>query len=388
MHGHTGVVVRAIGMIALADALNDRIDLDRIDTLGAPRQRAADVVARAGADDQDVAERLAARVAIEHVRQRIGWKWRVPRLHLLMADQVDADQRGARAGSRRGNTATTSLARRRCRLRHRERTTPARQARPATRAAPSAARTQEIGEAQRARSRTTMIGESSHERARREQDDARDAAEDVHRVGLEPVGQFRQRAAQLLSRARPSSTRSPGRSSRRATRSASTKRRRDRSPGYSTPKNTICGDAWLPTSMTLFDVRRCHSTRCALPRPMHQHPRRPRQEIHCRLAARQPTAMPRMHASSTVLVKNVRNKTCEGNQRMQVSSRKSVSRLIRNKSSFILRSGLDTLYANSTPRNATADPVWFAHRFRGRRRSRSRGVHRGGAGVRPRPERA
>ena len=49
--------------------------------------------------------------------------------------------------------------------------------------------------------------------------------------------------------------------------------------------------------------------------------------------------MPRMHASSTVLVKNVRNRTCDGNQRMQVSSRKSVSRLIRNKSSFILRSG-------------------------------------------------
>ncbi len=73
--------------------------------------------------------------------------------------------------------------------------------------------------------------------------------------------------------------------------------------------------------------------------------------------------MPRMHASNTVLVKNVRNNTCEGNQRMQVSSRKSVSRLIRNKSSFILRSGLDTLYDEFNAAHAAADPVWFAHRF-------------------------
>jgi uncharacterized protein (TIGR02757 family) len=48
---------------------------------------------------------------------------------------------------------------------------------------------------------------------------------------------------------------------------------------------------------------------------------------------------------------------------MQVSSRKSVSRLIRNKSSFILRSGLDTLYDEFNAAHAAADPVWFAHRF-------------------------
>jgi hypothetical protein len=70
-----------------------------------------------------------------------------------------------------------------------------------------------------------------------------------------------------------------------------------------------------------------------------------------------------MHASSTVLVKNVRNNTCEGNQRMQVSSRKSVSRLIRNKSSFILRPALDTLYDEFNAAHAAADPIWFAHRF-------------------------
>ena len=43
-------------------------------------------------------------------------------------------------------------------------------------------------------------GESSQERARRKQDDARDAAEDVDGVGLEAVGQLCERAAQLLSR--------------------------------------------------------------------------------------------------------------------------------------------------------------------------------------------
>ena len=65
-----------IRMIALAEPLDHRIDLDRVDALGAPLQRAADVVARSGADDQHLAERLAAGVAIEQVRQRVGGKRR------------------------------------------------------------------------------------------------------------------------------------------------------------------------------------------------------------------------------------------------------------------------------------------------------------------------
>ena len=72
VHGDARIVVGTIGMVPLADPLDDRIDLDRVDALGAPRQRAADVVAGAGADDQHLAERLAAGVAIEQVRQRIG----------------------------------------------------------------------------------------------------------------------------------------------------------------------------------------------------------------------------------------------------------------------------------------------------------------------------
>ena len=107
-----------------------------------------------------------------------------------------------------------------------------------------------------------------------------------------------------------------------------------------------------------------------------------------RFAARQPTAMPRIDASSTVLVKKVRNRTCDGNQRMQVSSRKSVRKLIRNKSSLILRSGLDTLYSEFNAGQSVSDPVWMVHRYERADDREVVGVHRGGAGVRPRAERA
>ena len=92
VHEHARIVVRPIGMIALADALDHRIDFHGVDALGAPRQRAADVVAGSRADDQHLAERLGAGVAVEQVRQRVGGKRRVARLHLLVADQVDVDQ--------------------------------------------------------------------------------------------------------------------------------------------------------------------------------------------------------------------------------------------------------------------------------------------------------
>src|SRR5687768_15795055 len=115
--------------------------------------------------------------------------------------------------------------------------------------------------------------------------------------------------------------------------------------------------------MTLLVDRRCHSTRCALRRPTTSISGVHAIRVAWRRAARQPTAIPRMQASSTVLVKNVRNKTCEGNQRVQVSSRKSVSRLIRNKSSFMLRPVLDTLYDEFNARHSVSDPVWFVHRF-------------------------
>ena len=115
--------------------------------------------------------------------------------------------------------------------------------------------------------------------------------------------------------------------------------------------------------MMLFDARRCCSTRCALPRPISEQPRRPRQEIR-RPPRREAADRNAENARQQHRVGEERQEqTCEGNQRMQVSSRKSVSRLIRNKSSFILRSGLDTLYDEFNAAHAAADPVWFAHRF-------------------------
>ena len=53
--------VGLVGMIAPAEPLDHRIDLDGIDARGAPLQRAADVVAGAGADDEHLARTAAAR---------------------------------------------------------------------------------------------------------------------------------------------------------------------------------------------------------------------------------------------------------------------------------------------------------------------------------------
>src|SRR6266481_3082257 len=51
-----------------------------------------------------------------------------------------------------------------------------------------------------------------------------------------------------------------------------------------------------------------------------------------RFAARQPTDIPKNEANKTTLVKNVRCSACAGNQRIPASSRKRISRLIRNNS--------------------------------------------------------
>src|SRR5262249_15925389 len=47
-------------------------------------------------------------------------------------------------------------------------------------------------------------------------------------------------------------------------------------------------------------------------------------------AARQPSDMTRKEARSTMVVKNVRKKTCAGNQRMQASSRNRSNTLTTN----------------------------------------------------------
>ena len=49
---HAAVAVRKVGMIEPAELIDHRIDLDGIDTIRAPLQRAADIVARSGADHQ------------------------------------------------------------------------------------------------------------------------------------------------------------------------------------------------------------------------------------------------------------------------------------------------------------------------------------------------
>ena len=48
---------------------------------------------------------------------------------------------------------------------------------------------------------------------------------------------------------------------------------------------------------------------------------------------------------------------------MQVSSRNSVSKLIRNRSSVILRTALDTLYADFNVEHSATDPIWIVRRY-------------------------
>ena len=58
-------------MILHPETINGRIDFDRVDVLGAPLQRAADIVSGTRADNHHVLERRPAGVAIENMRQRV-----------------------------------------------------------------------------------------------------------------------------------------------------------------------------------------------------------------------------------------------------------------------------------------------------------------------------
>ncbi len=200
MHMDARIVVGAIGMIPPADPLDHRIDLDRVDTMRAPRQRPADVVARSGADDQHLAERLAAGITIEEMRQGVGGKRRITRLHLLMADQVDVDLS-------LGGTIVDAVVRRPHLLRslaasprglHRE-DQHERRSQHEHQAAAAVLGDEEPGETCH-HDRKPERGRQLEERTRREQDDAGEAAEDVDGVGLEPVRNARQATPKLLSR--------------------------------------------------------------------------------------------------------------------------------------------------------------------------------------------
>ena len=59
--GHPRVVVGLVGVLLHADLQDPRVDVDRVDMVGALAQRDRDVGAGAGADDQHVVERVAGR---------------------------------------------------------------------------------------------------------------------------------------------------------------------------------------------------------------------------------------------------------------------------------------------------------------------------------------
>ena len=91
------VVVGPVGMVAAAEHVDHRVDLDGVDVPRPLPQRRRHVVARAGADDHHVLERLAARVAVEQVRQHVGRAAELDdRQHPLVPEVVHIDRLVAR----------------------------------------------------------------------------------------------------------------------------------------------------------------------------------------------------------------------------------------------------------------------------------------------------
>ena len=89
--GDAGVFVGPVGVVADADVLDHRVDLDRVHPGRAEPQRVRQVVAGARADDQHVPERLAAARPLQEMDQRVGGAALPERDHRLVADGVDAD---------------------------------------------------------------------------------------------------------------------------------------------------------------------------------------------------------------------------------------------------------------------------------------------------------
>ena len=67
---HPGVVVRMQRMIAAANFVQNRLDLDGVDVADLAGERCGNVVAGARADDHDVVKGTAAGVAVEQVGQQ------------------------------------------------------------------------------------------------------------------------------------------------------------------------------------------------------------------------------------------------------------------------------------------------------------------------------
>src|SRR5438034_11783621 len=91
MADHPRVCVRPIGMAADAYALDDGINLDRVDTADAVAQRMGDVITGPRADDEHILEWRTAGDSFELVNQRILRPGGVERHHLLMPAIVDED---------------------------------------------------------------------------------------------------------------------------------------------------------------------------------------------------------------------------------------------------------------------------------------------------------
>ena len=76
-----------VGMVLPAEPDDDRIDLDRVDVLGAMPQRRGDVGPRPGAEDEHVLERVAE----DHVGPLVEVFLLLHRGHRLVKDVVDLD---------------------------------------------------------------------------------------------------------------------------------------------------------------------------------------------------------------------------------------------------------------------------------------------------------
>src|SRR2546430_16917029 len=92
---HARILIRLIGMKLLSQAIDGRINLDCVDVLSAPLQRATDIVTGAGADYQHVCERGAPGIWMQQVRQRISWSGLIAGNHLLGLTQVHRSRKSA-----------------------------------------------------------------------------------------------------------------------------------------------------------------------------------------------------------------------------------------------------------------------------------------------------
>ncbi len=87
-----GIAVGLVGVLLSSDLVDHGVDLDGVHMLDAIGESRGDVVARAGTDDQDVVERLAACIAIHQVRGIVACAEEIDALHILVAHIVDIDR--------------------------------------------------------------------------------------------------------------------------------------------------------------------------------------------------------------------------------------------------------------------------------------------------------